>query len=173
MPLGDKEVHGSCCYRERAMKTRSHPSRTAFTLVEIMIVVAIIGVLLALAVPGYQKVRERALCARFINDVRVAAGAFQVYTLEQKGYPPNVGPGAIPSGMASYLGNFPWTQPTPLGGRWNWDYRLYGYKAGVGVYSPIWPRGTFLKIDEQIDDGDLAGGKFRERPNGYTFVIED
>jgi prepilin-type N-terminal cleavage/methylation domain-containing protein len=160
------------CRTDSLMKTRCDLRQAGFTLVEIMIVVAIIGLLLALAIPSFQKARERALIARFINDARVAAGAFEMYTLEQRGYPPNVAQGVVPPGMGPYLGRFPWTQPTPLGGQWNWDSDVHGYKAGVAVCGSSFPLEVFQKIDRTIDDGDLSTGMFRERPNGYTYVIE-
>ena len=57
-------------------------SRKGFTLVEIMIVVVIIGLLAAMAVPAFNKVREEARRKAIINNLRQVASAGQQYILE-------------------------------------------------------------------------------------------
>jgi prepilin-type N-terminal cleavage/methylation domain-containing protein len=50
-------------------------SPRGFTLVEIMIVVAIIALLAAIAVPGFLRARKRAQASRILNDLRLIAKA--------------------------------------------------------------------------------------------------
>ena len=55
-----------------------------FTLVEIMIVVAIIGLLAAIAIPNFVKARTTSQANACINNLRQYDGAVQQYALESK-----------------------------------------------------------------------------------------
>src|SRR6266566_2956405 len=55
---------------------------SAFTLVEIMIVVAIIGLLAALAIPGFVKARKQSQGRRILNDCRQMDAAINQWALE-------------------------------------------------------------------------------------------
>ena len=65
------------------MMTNIHRTRSAFTLVEIMIVVAIIGLLAALAVPGFVRARKQSQGRRIINDARQMDAAIDQWALEK------------------------------------------------------------------------------------------
>jgi prepilin-type N-terminal cleavage/methylation domain-containing protein len=54
----------------------------AFTLVEIMIVVAIIATLAAIAVPGFLRARKRSQASRILNDLRLIDNACDMYAIE-------------------------------------------------------------------------------------------
>ena len=59
---------------------RIHSARKGFTLVEIMIVVVIIGLLAAMAIPAFQKVRTASQDKAVLNNMRqLASGADQYY----------------------------------------------------------------------------------------------
>ena len=53
-----------------------------FTLVEIMIVVAIIALLAAIAVPGFLRARKRAQASKILNDLRLIDAAIDQYAIE-------------------------------------------------------------------------------------------
>jgi prepilin-type N-terminal cleavage/methylation domain-containing protein len=64
------------------MKTRLSQGRRGFTLVEIMIVVAIIALLASIAVPGFLRARKRSQASRILNDLRLIDGAVDMYAIE-------------------------------------------------------------------------------------------
>jgi prepilin-type N-terminal cleavage/methylation domain-containing protein len=56
--------------------------RAGFTLVEIMIVVAIIALLAAIAVPGFLRARKRSQASKILNDLRMIDAAIDQYAIE-------------------------------------------------------------------------------------------
>jgi len=68
------------------MKIR-HSAGSGFTLVEIMIVVAIIGLLAAIAIPNFVHARGTTQTNACINNLRQIDGAAQTYALENHKYP--------------------------------------------------------------------------------------
>src|SRR5262245_30639542 len=84
-----------CCKRARAQTRQNANSRKqndmcnklnqprgGFTLVEIMIVVAIIALLAAIAVPGFLRARKRSQASRILNDLRLIDAACDQYAIE-------------------------------------------------------------------------------------------
>ena len=61
----------------------STKSKKGFTLVEIMIVVVIIGLLAAMAIPAFSKVRQQSREKAVTNNLRQIASAGQQYILEE------------------------------------------------------------------------------------------
>jgi len=146
-----------------------------FTLVEIMIVVAIIALLAVIAVPSFLRARQRSQNAKFINALRVAADAIDLYATENPGrYPADVYASILPPELVGYLDQtLDWTAPTPIGGNWDWDFNVFSIKAGVTVDSPGVNVEQLTEIDRQFDDGDLSTGRFRiTAANRYSCIIE-
>ena len=59
-----------------------HSKRGGFTLVEIMIVVAIIALLAAIAVPNFLRSRKRSQATTILEDLRAIDAAIDLYSIE-------------------------------------------------------------------------------------------
>jgi type II secretory pathway pseudopilin PulG len=141
-------------------------------MLDIMIVVLIIGLLSAIAVPLVSRTRRQARNTLFITEVRTIAHAVEQYGMVSARLPADKTPGVIPEGLADFLPRFDWAAPTPIGGRWDWDYGVFGFKAGVSVYRPDRTDAEMTEIDRKLDDGNLNGGIFRRRTDGYISIVE-
>jgi prepilin-type N-terminal cleavage/methylation domain-containing protein len=64
------------------MLNKLNQRRGGFTLVEIMIVVAIIALLAAIAVPGFLRARKRSQASKVLNDLRLIDAAVDQYAIE-------------------------------------------------------------------------------------------
>lgn len=131
----------------------SHPG--AFTLVEIMVVVVIIGVLAALAIPAFQRVRERSTASRFANDFRQFESAFQRYATEFGQWPPAGAVGVIPTGMIGYL-PATFENTSAMGGSYQWS----GPSRYVVLRNSQATDAIMQQVDATLDDGDLTTGQF-------------
>jgi prepilin-type N-terminal cleavage/methylation domain-containing protein len=82
--------------------------KSGFTLVEIMIVVAIIGLLAAIAIPNFVRAREQAQLQSIVNNLRIIEGAKDQWALENK---EGTGATATTDDLKAYMQNGKWVTP--------------------------------------------------------------
>ena len=143
-----------------------------FTLVEIMVVVVIVGILAAIAVPTFGHFRRNAKSNRFIHDVHTFAQAFETYAMKNGRWPPSAANGAVPTGMSGEFRDNDWSETPSLGGNWNWDYKSNGVTAGISVTGATVDDTQMTEIDKEMDDGSLSTGNLVKNGGRLTYILQ-
>ena len=102
-----------------------------FTLVEIMIVVAIIALLAAIAVPSFMNARTKSMQSSCQNNLRLIDGAIQQYALDNSN--------ALATAMTQLVGTNAYIKDTPVckgGGAYTLPANL-GAKTSCSIHGTL------------------------------------
>ena len=105
--------------------------KKGFTLVEIMIVVAIIGLLAAIAIPSFINARTKTQTNSCLNNLRLIDGAMQQYALDHTN--------AVAADFTALVGTGAYIKDTPVcpgGGAYTLPSTLSG-KTSCNVHGTI------------------------------------
>ena len=159
-------------------------SAKAFTLVELLMAILIIGIFITMAVPAMHKMMKTTQNNVLINDLRIFSRAFQQYAQENGEYPDDQAKGSsYPTGMAGYLTETSWSRKTPIGGNYDWDknvnHKGTRYEAVISIKGSkdnkiIVTKERLEEIDELLDDGVLNTGVFRlGKRNAPIYIVSE
>jgi type II secretion system protein G len=151
----------------RGCGQRPFPRSRAFTLIELLIVVAIIAILAAIAIPNFLEAQTRAKVSRVKADMRSVVTALEAYRVDNNAYPitaetPAMYPGSlfnqIGGGFFAYAGRI----TTPIAYMTSaphdpWDMRAATLGFGWDFFE-YWgePTAGFDVIDFTQGSGDAA-----------------
>ena len=148
-------------------------NQAAFSLVELLVVIAVVGILAAVAIPSFDNYREKAKISAAAEELKGLRAAFYAYLADNEDLPADVGGGTIPAGMADYIPNGIFSNGTPLGGRYNWDGLPGHNPPGISIESPSVSITVMQSLDSFLDDGSLGTGQFVVTGDGhYKLIIE-
>ncbi|MGH7314696.1 MAG: type IV pilin protein [Candidatus Rokuibacteriota bacterium] len=116
------------------MACRARSAERGFTLVELMVVVAVIGVLSTIAIPLYVNVQSRGRIAQAQADSRTLASAVSVYGAHMGGIPATLGELTTISTNSQGLRAGPFMAAVPVapGG---WSAYSYSPNVSAGTYT--------------------------------------
>ena len=141
----------------------------AFTLVELMIAVTIIGIVAALVRPAVTRVIQLVRGNALMNDCRVFAAGFVQYAHTNGAYPASyTTAGGFPATMAGLINQTQWKRAAPIGGNYAFlkDNTIGGVKyralirvSGSGATAIKFTSAQLLRLDQKSDNGNLATGQ--------------
>lgn len=139
--------------RDIARATRSARHRTAFTLVELLVVIGIIALLISILLPALNKARAAAATVACLSNLRVIGQAMVMYTTEQKGFLPG-------SGVTS--GRHFWKPGTLNNDNANRVYGPDGSNLPAGPIAPLDYIGPLARIMRlPIPDSPKASDRYK------------
>jgi len=121
---------------------RPRSPQPGITLIEILVVIAIIGILIALLLPAVQSARETARRAQCANNIYQISKSFLQYEANNKGLPP-----------MAYFWPGKRIEHRPLSGGWTFDHGWYSLTApylGYDSWASHWDFSVYLAHQNNV-----------------------
>ena len=150
------------------MKTQDHTSCRGFSLVELLIVVAVIGLIVAIAVPNLLNAIQRSRQTRTISDLRSISNGLGIYQQDYAKFPVAASLGsftAVSEDLVPFIGNVPIEDGWQKTFQYKSDgdtYTLASFGANLLADQP-WSSGKTSYFDEDIV---ILDGSFLQIPEG-------
>jgi len=132
------------------IRRESKPGKKGFTLVELLIVIVIIGILAAIAVPKFMGMETRARASTIISDANAIVQAGSMYYASKGEYPGDTYWGHMPDGLEEFIQeDFPFEYPD-WEVRYSWD-NYHEHTSWIGT----WGNGNVVNFSVSSRDLEL------------------
>lgn len=136
-------------------------ARRGFSLIELLITMAFIGLLARIAVPRYGEMKRRAIAASIMGDVHaIRIAAFTHYT-EHGAFPPDAGAGQLPTQLVDNLPlGFTFDRPD-----YDYDWHVWTMTNGSGGQENL------VGITVIVTDSRLAAQLVKSAGAGFIPIV--